>query len=169
MKYRILSNTEKELYGANVLAIVDNTDFVALANGNTGSFKIHPYTGGDGVTQPFVSVSSPPVVPIGTLVRLQSMKLITPFVFSDATILTSAVTVGDGGSANRYLASTETSTASGAAITYAPGTGTRFAYTATDTILAAFTGTAAKNLNTCTAGAIGFYLAVEDLTQLPIS
>lgn len=174
MKYRILSKTEMELYGANVLAVIDNTDLAALGAGNTGSFYVAPYVGGIGTTglgvsQPYVATANNSVtLPAGNICRLVAMVLDTAFVFSDATLTAAGVTVGDGGSAARYLASTETN-AAGSSVAYAAGTGTRFALTSADNIIAAFTGTSAKNLNTCTAGSMRLFLRIEDLSQLPSS
>ena len=82
--------------------------------------------------------------------------------------MSSAVVVGDAGSSNRYLASLETSTNGGAVANYISiGTGTMYPFNAAGYVIAAFTGTAAKNLNTATAGSMTFYFKVEDLTQVP--
>lgn len=106
-------------------------DLAALPAGNTGSFNIASLIAGD----VFGNVS---------------VYLATPFVFSDGTLISAAITVGDTGSATTDLASTETA-AAGTFITAKAGT----SWIAQTGVLAKtvfFTGTAAKNLNTATAG-----------------
>lgn len=85
--------------------------------------------------------------------------------FSDGAIVNNPVTIGDAGSANRYLASFETATAAVAAPQYTSGTGTLYSLNTAGYIIAAFSGTAAHNINTATAGSITFYLRVDDMTQ----
>lgn len=168
MKYRILSKTDRELFQADVMAIVDYTDLAALANGNTGSFKVAPYTGGDAVTQPFSSTTSAATIPAGVIVSLKCAILDTAFVFSDASIISAAAIIGDAGSTNRYMASTETASA-GTSVPYSVGTGTRFTFTTADDVVLAFTGTSAHNLNTATAGQLRMFFKLEDTAQLPTS
>lgn len=166
MKYRILSTTEQQLNQANILVTLDYTDIIALGAAATGSIKIAPYGGGDAVQQPFTDVASPPTFPAGTILRLSAFKLNTPFVFSDSSLISAAIVVGDGGSSNRYLASTETN-AAGTFVTYSIGTTTRFCLTSADSVIVAVTGTSSKNLNTATAGLMSFYLKSEDINQFP--
>lgn len=168
MKYRILSKTDQELYQANILVTVDYTDLVALGAVTTGSIKLAPYGGGDGVTQPYSDVASPPQFAAGTLLTEKAMILDTPFVFSDGSLTSCTVTIGDGGSAARYQASTELNTA-GSFVTYSIGTGTKFVLTAADSLIAAFAATSSKNLNTATAGSARFFFKAEDLTQFATS
>lgn len=166
MKFKLLSTTDRQIFQADYVVTVDYTDLIGLANGNTGSFKLAPYGGGDGVVQPFTDVASPPTFAAGTILGLKAVILDTPFVFSDASITANGVVVGDGGSSNRYLASIET-IGTGSFVTYSIGTATKFMLTSADSLIAAFTGTAAHNLNTATAGSIRFFLRAEDTATFP--
>lgn len=165
MKYRVLTNTDKTRFGADIAVTVDYTDLAALANGNTGSINIIPNETGavNGATTPVTTNQ----LSAGYKVQLRNAILTTAFTFSDAGIVSNAVVVGDAGSNNRYLASTELSTNGGAtAPTYILGTQTSYNFAAAGYVIAAFTGTSAKNLNTATAGSITFFFAVEDWTQI---
>lgn len=113
------------------VASIGYADLAALANGNTGSFNIASLVSGD----VFGNVST---------------YLATPFVFSDGTLISSAITVGDTGSATTDLASTELN-AAGTFITTKAGT-SWIAQNAALTKTVFFTGTGSKNLNTATAG-----------------
>lgn len=169
MKFRLLSLTERELYQADTLCILDATDLQGLAaSNNTGSFKVAPYGGGDAVAQPYANVAAPPTFGAGVVLQLKAAILDTPFAFSDASITSVTLVVGDGGSSNRYLTSSQVELAQ-TPITYSLGTGTRNVLTAVDSLIALFTGTAAHDLNTCTAGSIRLFFKTEDLTQLPAS
>lgn len=168
MKFRLASSTEKQMYQFDAVAIVDYTDLAALGAGNTGSFKIGPYTGGDAVTQPYNATASPATYAAGVILSLVAAVVSVPFVFSDGTLIANGVTLGDSGSAARYMASIETN-AAGSYVGGSVGTGTRFLLTVADNFIAAFTGTAAKNLNTATAGQILFYLKIEDKNNWPVA
>lgn len=95
-------------------------------------------------------------------------RLVTPFVSSDGTLVSTAITVGDGGSATRYLASMELN-AAGSFVNVKAGalaqpTGIFF-YTSGDSLIVAFTATVAKALNTHTAGKVLlFFSKVEGRT-----
>lgn len=157
------------MLGVNLLVILDNTDLAGLAaSNNTGTFIIGPYGGGDGVTQPFTDVASPPTYPAGSILQLKYVSLDTPFAFSDASITSCTLVLGDGGSSNRYLTSAQVELAQ-TPITYSVGTGTRFVLTSADNLKALFTGTAAHDLNTCTAGSVRMYFKVEDPSAWPTS
>lgn len=54
MNYRILTQTDKEMFGANVAVTVLSTDLAALAAGATGSINICPNETGavNGATTP---------------------------------------------------------------------------------------------------------------------
>jgi hypothetical protein len=150
MKYRILSKTEKDIYGANIAVTVDYTDLVALGAVASGVINLAPLSGN---------------LAAGYAVQLIGTALNTPFVGSDSPT-TCNVTVGDAGSANRYLTTTEL-LGSAAYVSYSAGTGTRFALTAAGPISATFTDTA-KSLANLTAGNVTFFLRLDDLTALPI-
>ena len=151
MKYRILSKTEKELYGANFAVSVDYTDLNGLASAAAGTLNIAPYSG---------------QLAIGNKVKLSAMVLNTPFVVSDSGN-TLAITLGDGASANRYLASTET-VGTGTHIDYSAGTGTNYALLAASYIILAIAAQSGKDVSLATAGKVTFYLSIDDLTALPV-
>lgn len=94
----------------------------------------------------------------GDAVMVTQAELIEPFVFSDAAVTNLALIVGDGGSTNRFLTSTELASAGtevfvkGGALTNA----TIYQYTSADTVDATFTSTGG-NLNTATAGKVAIY------------
>ena len=98
-------------------------------------------------------------------VELTGMELVTAFVSSDATLLSTAVVVGDGSSTNRFLTSTELN-AAGTEVFLKGGapalSAVPYVYTADDTVDVVVTGTAAKLLNTHTAGKVRFYFTVTD-------
>lgn len=90
-------------------------------------------------------------------------KLLEAFVSSDATLLSTTITVGDGGSATRFLLSQELNTAAPiwlkGGVTTVPQT---FVYTVDDTVDVFFACTAGKLLTTHTAGRLGLYCKVID-------
>ena len=157
MKLRILSDTEKKLYGADIAVTTDSTDLVALATGtNTGTLTLAPYnTTVNGTTNKY---------PAETRLQLRHVRVNTEYVFSDSGNAC-AVTLGDTGSANRYLASF--SVISGAGSVCSAGTGTPFSLTSADTLKLAFTGQAGKDLDTATAGSLTFFISTELMASLP--
>lgn len=167
MKFRLLSLTERELYGADVMVTVDSTDMVATAVTNVLTLNLVPYGGGDAVTQPYANTGTQ-TIPVGTQIEMMMTILDTPFAFSDASIVNCLLTVGDSGSANRYLTSAQTELAQ-TPITYSQGTGTKFTLTTADNFIAVYTGTAAHNLSTCTAGSQRFFFKTRDWTAMPSS
>lgn len=99
--------------------------------------------------------------------ELVGVELITPFVSSDGTLISTAITMGDGGSANRFLTSMELN-AAGAFVSLKGGalslSAVPYLYTVDDTVDIFVTGTAAKLLSTHTAGLARFYFKV---TRVP--
>lgn len=99
------------------------------------------------------------------MVTLLFARLAVAFVSSDGTLISTAVTVGDTGSATRFLASMELNAAGstvylkGGALT-APNN--NFVYTAADTLQLAVTGTSAKLLNTHTAGKLLLFFQIDE-------
>ena len=154
MKYRILSNTDKQLFGANVAVTVDYTDLNVLASGATGSIKIAPYNGATNT------------LAAGTLIACVGFTLSTAFVVSDGGN-TLAITLGDGGSATRYMASTETLGAA-TEIIFSAGTGTRYALTSADNVILAIAAQAAHDVTLATAGSMTFYLRIDDMTTFVV-
>lgn len=89
-------------------------------------------------------------------------RLVEDFDSSDATLTSLAYTVGDGGSAGRFLASTQVSV-DGSPIDYKAGAlSDVYVYTADDTIDIAFTGTGGKLLSTVNAGKLRILLQIID-------
>lgn len=94
--------------------------------------------------------------------RVIGSRLITPFVSSDAALVSTAITVGDAGSVNRDLTSQELN-AAGAYITQKAGVASVPLVDTADTVKnVTVTATAAHNLNTHTAGLVRIYLQFVD-------
>ena len=158
MKYRILTDTEQKLHGAQVAVTVDYTDLVALApSAATGTLNIAPFNS--------VFNATTNKLPAGTKIKLQGMVVNTEFTFSDSGNAC-GITLGDTGSANRYLASF--SCISGAATVGSCGTGTEFQLIAADNVKLAFTGQTGKDIGTATAGSLTFWLRLDTVAQLPV-
>lgn len=132
--------------GANVLGVITFADCAAMT-GNTGTLNLANVAAKMGA-------------------RVVFAKLVTPFSGTDATLTSVAVTVGDGGSAARYLTSTEVTTNGGTTPIYLKGgvvlTNSLNVYTVDDTIDVFLTGTAAKVLSTLTAGELHVYMQTID-------
>lgn len=92
-------------------------------------------------------------------------QLTEAFVSSDGTLASTAITIGDGGLATRFLSSTELNT-QGTEVFLKGGTlantSLPYVYTADDTVDVFFTATAAKALNTHTAGRLLVYCNITD-------
>lgn len=102
----------------------------------------------------------------GSLVKVKGALLKTPFKNSaDAAFNTTAVTVGDGNSADRFLTSTELN-ANGAYVTAKAGVAGDFAYTGADTVDITFNAMAAKALSSLDTGELDVFLALVDLNSL---
>jgi len=98
---------------------------------------------------------SPVVVADKLGFELVALILTAAFVSSDATLISTSVTVGDGGSATRFLSATELNEA-GTEVFLKGGTlantSLPYVYTGADTVDVFVTGTSGKLLNTHTAG-----------------
>lgn len=114
-----------------------------------------------GATQTIALITLQP----GQMVGRVAIGLPTAFVSSDATLTSTAITVGDSGSATRYLSSTELN-AAGTPVTWKGGTNVLNAYTTATAVNVYFTGTSAKALNTHTAGTLQVFVDVVDLTTI---
>lgn len=103
-------------------------------------------------------------------VRLVGYELVTPFVSSDGTLISTAITVGDTGSAARFMGSTEMN-AAGAFVKLKGGAlnlnAVPFVYTAADTVQVAVAGTGGKLLSSHTAGKVILYFNVTDARYQP--
>ena len=92
--------------------------------------------------------------PIGLSVSDCAVRVKTPFKNSaDAAFNSTTITVGDGGSAVRYIASTQVN-ANGAVVPFAviPAANSSYVYTAADNITITFTPMAAKALSSLDTG-----------------
>lgn len=107
-------------------------------------------------------------VPAGSVIRSAAHKLVTPLVSSDATLVSAAYSLGNTAAATSVMSSTETLGVHASEVFYKAITATApVAITAADqSVVAAFTATSAKALNTVTAGEIHVYLGVNDLNDL---
>lgn len=134
MTFHPLTEEEAAFTGCTHRGIIQGTDLAALTGG-TGAQTINLAT---------VAANN------GLAVDAAFIK--TAFTFSDATIASCAVTVGDSGSANRYITSyeifaTPATMKGGVALNPLYNV-----YAAADNLEVTFTPTGGKNLNTCTAG-----------------
>lgn len=134
--------------GGNFLALLSFADIVAAVTG-VGATVVNLFT----------------ILGAAQGIELEHAELLTPFVSSDGTLISAALIVGDAGSTNRLLASTELN-AAGAFVNLTYGTGTKYAPAANTVITATVTPTAAKNLNTLTAGKIALYFKIRDARVL---
>jgi hypothetical protein len=95
-------------------------------------------------------------------VQLVKMEAPIPFEdIDDAAFNSTAVVVGDGGSTNRFLTSTQLNV-NGTEVFLKYGTGTQHVYTADDTVDAVFSAIAAKALVSLDKGEVRFYFQVDD-------
>ena len=160
MKYRILSKTDKEQFGADVMAIVDYTDVTPAGATTAGTaLSVAPATTSGAL--PAAGTSGTDTLPIGTAVSLVAMIVDTAF--TGGAISAMVVKVGDGNSTNRFLANTSCFTTTNAVGTIA---NQPFVYTTADTVDAIFTSTTA-NLNALTAGSLRLFFRLDDQSQLP--
>lgn len=94
--------------------------------------------------------------------ELDHVELVIPFQdTSDTANNSTAVTVGDSGSAARYLASTELN-ANGSFVNLAYGTGTKFVPTTSTPVLFTFTPASGKNLANLKAGKLIAFFKLRD-------
>jgi F0F1-type ATP synthase beta subunit len=105
-------------------------------------------------------------VPAGAIISNAAHKLVTPLVSSDATVAAVAYSLGNTGAATSIMSSTETLGAATEVVHKAMTVTAPVAITAAGNVVAAFTATADKALNTVTAGEIHVYLAVADTSKI---
>jgi hypothetical protein len=144
--YELPANT-KAATGFTHKVIIEATDFTSATNTQT------------------LSLLS---VPAGSVISNAAHKLVTPLVSSDATLVSAAYTLGNTASATSIMSSTESLGVHASDVSFKAMTVTApVAITAaSQNVVAAFTATADKALNTVTAGEIHVYLAVADLTAI---
>jgi hypothetical protein len=162
MKFRLLSLTEKETFGADAMAILDYTDVAALGAATDGApLSIYPATTSG--LMPAVGTSGTDTFAAGTSFKLVGMRLVTAFDCSGTGNLT--LSVGYGGAETAFLAATQVALDQ-TEILYSAGTGTQTAFTTTDTV-DAFFDSSGVNLSTYTSGEVVLYFRADDLNRLP--
>ena len=136
-----LSNLETGAFGANLKVIITHADLTETA------------------------VTTPQVIPLFNVLNKDMVQLVraeVPTVFDasgDVDIITTTITVGDDGSANRLLTSTELNPSGtevfqkGGALTNA----TAYVFTADNTVDATFATTSGKALSPHDSGEIHLY------------
>ena len=115
---------------------------------------------------PKLSDEATKLVPIGTRVRACALQAVTKFVAASMTDL--SVTIGDGGSAARFLSSSEvggTTSPITDGTWYESFAAAPFIYTTADSIDIVPTATGAA-LSALTAGECHVYLAISDMQAL---
>jgi len=146
MKVYELPAETKAATGFTHKAIIEKSDFTSATNTQT------------------LNIMS---APAGTVISNAAHKLVTPLVSSDGTVDSVAYSLGNTASATSVMSSTETLGAASEVVYKAMTVTAPVAITAaSQNIVAAFTATSAKSLNTVTAGEIHVYLAVANLNNL---
>ena len=163
MKYRILSQTEQQLFGAEVMCTFDNTDVAALGASTTGNIAVVPGTTNG--AQPAVGTSGTDTLPAGYAIKFKYLVVDTAFVSGTAAGL--AITIGDSGSATRHLASTQLQSGQ-SPVTGAVGITNEY-YIATAIATNVYFTSTTANLSTFTAGQARAFFSLKDLSQLPKS
>ncbi len=141
-----LNSTEREQGGFTDRFIVAKTDLTDAVAGEAQTLVLA-------------------VLPIGTLVGAVAVRLTTAFNSADAAYVSTALTVGDDGTANLFLTSQELN-AQGTTVFNKAGTGTLKAYDAANNLKATFTPTAAKKLADLTSGQVTILARLVALDQL---
>ena len=146
MKVFELPNNTKTGFGYTHKVVIEAADLTSATNTQTLSlFPVKP----------------------GTIIRDAAHKLVTPLVSSDGTVDAVAYTLGNTASATSIMSSTETLEAATEVVYKAMTVTAPVAIVAASQfVVAAFTATAAKALNTVTAGEIHVYLTVADLNEI---
>ena len=161
MKFRILSLTEQEIFGVDVMATFDYTDVAALGAVTTGNIALLPGTTNG--LQPAAGVNGTDTLPAAFAVKFKYLIVDTAFVSSTAAGL--SLTVGDSGSATRHLAGTQLQ-AGQTPVAGATGITNEYYVPAAIATNAYLTSTTA-NLNTFTSGQARLFFSSKDLNQLP--
>jgi hypothetical protein len=106
-------------------------------------------------------------VAAGDVVEKAAYKLVTAFSdASDAAFNDTNVSVGDGGSTGRFIASSEVNLNGTEVLFAANANTTAYAYTAADTVDLLVESMAAKSLSDLDSGEIHVYLAVTKLSAI---
>lgn len=154
MQLITLAPTDRKFHHATHKVIFDYNDIAAMGAVTNLTTAIFPTTG---------------TFPAGVRAMLVAINLVTAFDFSDASINSLTLVVGDGGVTNRLLDSTQLA-ADGSYVAFKASAATTqpYAYVVADTIDALFTcaGGASPTLAECTSGKVEIYLWVDDLNLL---
>ncbi len=161
MKYRLLTITEKEIYGSDAMAVVDFNDVAALGASTTGNLSVLPATTAG--LMPAAGTSGTDTIPAGYAIKFKALLVDTAFVSSTAAGL--AATIGDSGSATRHMASSQLQSGQTPVAAVVGITNEYYIATAIATNVY-FTSTTA-NLSTFTAGLMRIFFSLKDLNQLP--
>lgn len=106
-------------------------------------------------------------VPKGWVINKTMARLVTPFEkTTDPAFNTTTLIVGDAGSSNRYLTSTELNKNAGGVITYPKYNATAYQVTADTPLVAEFASMAAKNLNALNKGEVHIFFQLLDTITL---
>lgn len=104
--------------------------------------------------------------------EIVAIELAETFVSSDATLTSTSITIGDGGSATRFMSATELNE-QGTEVFLKGGTlantSLPYVYTSDDTVDVFVTGTAAKLLSSHTAGKLLIYYRLTDARPTAVS
>jgi hypothetical protein len=146
MKVYELPYESKAASGFTHKVIIEKADFTSATNTQTLSLL---------------------ATPAGTIIKDAAHKLVTPLVSSDGTLVSAAYSLGNTASATSVMSSTEVLGTATEVVYKAMTVTAPVAITAADqSVVAAFTATASKALNTVTAGEIHVYLQVVDTNKL---
>lgn len=153
MKLIPLSHTDALFHQATHKVTLDYTDLVALGANATGTIALFPTSG---------------TFPAGTVVRFAGGRLTTAFDFSDASINSLLIEIGDGGDTDRLLAQTQLAV-DGTEILNFTST-LAYAYPVADTLDALFTaaGGGTPTLAEATAGALELFFHVRFQRDLAV-
>lgn len=151
------------MYGADVMAIVDYNDVAALGAATTGNLSIAPATTNG--LMPAVGTSGTDTIPANFRVKFEALVVDAAFVSGSATGL--AATIGDSGSATRFMASSQLQSGQ-TPVGGVVGITNAYYISTAQTINVYFTSTTA-NLSTFTAGSMRIFFRLDDLSKLPTS
>jgi len=151
MKLIPLSPSDNKFQFATHKVVLLSTDITGFGAGTTGTVQILPTSG---------------TFPAGSTVRFSGLYLPTPFTFSDGSINSLLVEIGDGTVTNRHLTQTQIASA-GTPVTQ-KAANSAYAYTAADSIKALFTvaGGASPTLGEATAGEVHILLHITDTSMM---
>lgn len=154
MKLIPLSVTDRFYHKASHKVTLDYTDLVALGANATGTIQLFPESGA--------------TFPAGTIVRFCGGRLKTAFDFSDASVNSLLVEIGDGGSTARLLAQTQLAVDGTEILNFTSALA--YAYPVADTLDALFTaaGGGSPTLAEATAGELDLFFEITPQAPLAV-